>query len=70
MIDVKGNFKHMYNGNLQCSLCGECEVQTQEHLLVCEKIVENCQELFDNIFVEHDYIYGTIEKNTKKYWTQ
>ena len=35
MIDVKANFKNMYINNLECSLCGECDLQTQNHLLVC-----------------------------------
>ena len=41
MIDVKGNFKNMYLGNLECSLCRECDIQTQDHLLVCQKIISN-----------------------------
>ena len=62
MIDVKGNVKNMDLGNLEFSLCGEYDIQTQDHLLVCQKIVSNCQELYDNISIEHDNIYGTIQE--------
>ena len=37
-------------------------MQTQNHLLVCSKIVSCCQEAYDNIVIEHDDIYGNIEK--------
>ena len=52
----------MYLGNLECSLCGECDLQTQEHLIVCDAMISNCQELYDNVSIEHDHIYGNIEQ--------
>ena len=62
MSDVKNNFKNMYFGNLQCNFCGECDLQTQDHLLVCTTIVSKCQDLYDNIKIEHDDIYGNLEE--------
>ena len=62
MIDVKQNLKNMYFNNLECNLCGECDVQSQNHLLFCSKIISSCPEVFDNISIEHDDIYGNVEK--------
>ena len=62
MTNVKSNFKNMYPEDLKCNYCDETDIQTQEHLLVCPKILSNCQELYDNIEIEHDYIYGNIEQ--------
>ena len=64
MTNVKANFKHMHLqlGNLHCNLCVESYDQTQSHLLVCSKIVSSCQEAYDNISIEHNFIYGTIEQ--------
>ena len=52
----------MYPGNLGCNLCNECDIQTQDHLLNWQKIISNCEELFNNINIEHDDIYGSTEK--------
>ena len=62
MINVKSNFKNMYPDNLQCNYCSENVIQSQEHLLECPTIISNCQDLFDNIEIEHDDIYGNIQQ--------
>ena len=62
MTNVKSNFKNMYPENLNCNYCNEVDMQTQEHLLLCPKIISNCQELFDNVDIEHDDIYGNTEQ--------
>ena len=62
MLNVKQNIKNMYPGNLGCNLCNECDIQTQDHLLNCQKIISNCEELFNNIHFEHDDIYGSTKK--------
>ena len=49
MLNVKQNIKNMYPGNLGCKLCNKCDIQTQDHLLNCQKIISNCEELFNNI---------------------
>ena len=36
MVKVRNNYKNSHS-NLQCPLCEQC-LDTQEHLLVCEKI--------------------------------
>ena len=47
MINVKCNFSHRYQ-DLSCNLCGKDEPQTQEHLLECSQIIDNCPQLYDN----------------------
>ena len=62
MLDVKGNFKSMFQGNIQCDLCNENVVQSQDHLLDCQKLIDNCSELYNNVVVEHDDIFGKVDK--------
>ena len=62
MVNVKANFKNMYHENLSCNYCNENDIQTQEHLLICPKIIDKCPEVFDNIEIEHDDIYGSIKQ--------
>ena len=52
----------MFPENLQCNLCNENIVQSQDHLLSCQKIIDHCKELYENINIEHDDIYGNVEK--------
>ena len=65
MIDLKGNFKGMYINNLECELCNENLLQNQDHLLSCQKIIDNCKELYENINIEHDDIFGDTKKQLK-----
>ena len=62
MLDVKGNFKSMFQGNIQCDLCNEDVSQSQDHLLDCQKLIDNCSELYNNVVVEHDDIFGKVDK--------
>ena len=63
MFSAKANFRGMYVNNLQCDYCGDCLVQTQQHLLEdCAGVIENCPAVADNITVEHDDIFGAVEK--------
>jgi hypothetical protein len=62
MVDVKRNFKNLYNNEMSCRLCDK-EEETQMHLLKCEIIALNCpevnelvkyQDLFsDNVIKQH-----------------
>ena len=47
MINVKGNFSSKYE-DLSCDLCDQNEPQTQEHLLDCPVMIDNCPKLFNN----------------------
>ena len=62
MTNVKSNFKNMYPNGLGCNYCNENIDQTQEHLLQCSTIISKCEDLFDNIDIEHDDIYGNIQQ--------
>ena len=64
MIDVKMNFKGMYE-KYSCDLCQKDVPQTQVHLTQCEAIINNCSMLFENIDAEYEDIYGKPEKQLK-----
>ena len=64
MIDVKMNFKGMYD-NYTCDLCQKDILQTQVHLTQCEAIIDRCNPLFENIDIEYEDIYSTPEKQLK-----
>ena len=48
---------------LQCDYCGDCDLQTQRHLLEnCDGVIAECPAVAENIRVEHDDIFGPVEK--------
>ena len=61
MMDVKQNFKNMYDNNL-CRLCQNDE-ETQQHLLECEKLLQNCPPLYNDMLVKYEDIFSS---NVKK----
>ena len=66
MLDTKANFKNMHTYNLKCDYCDECDLQTQRHLLEdCDGIISNCEEVSDNVTVEHDDIFGEPEEQLR-----
>ena len=70
MYPVKNNFQHIYS-EMGCSLCSKSE-ETQEHLLVCEKITEEI-ELKNSLLkrkILYQDIFGTPNKQTEaiKIW--
>ena len=63
ITEAKGNFRNMYLGNLECNYCNECDFQSQNHILFeCSKIISCCPDLFNNVDVEHEDIYGDVIK--------
>ena len=57
MLELKGNFKSKYS-DIHCSL-GCSKEETQQHLLECEKIIED----FENVVtIEYEDIFSTITK--------
>ena len=64
MSDVKGNFK---NGlvDISCGLCQENEPQTQEHLLSCTELINNCQDLYNDREVEYSDLVQGVNKQLK-----
>ena len=66
MLNVKANFSTFYQNSTHCDYCNSGEIQTQQHLLEsCEKIISNCKSIFNNIDVDHEFIYGSIEQQIK-----
>ena len=66
MLDAKANFSSMYINNLECDYCQSGDLQTQRHFLEsCEAIITKSKLISENIDVEHDYIYGNLEKQVK-----
>ena len=57
MIDVKDNFKTMYN-NLDCNLCNEDTVQSDAHLLECSYLINTSTQLNNNHTSEYEDIFG------------
>ena len=59
MLDVKTNFKNLYNKDLTCRTCRKVGVvENEDHLLQCEMLKS---EVGDET-VEYDYVFQTIEK--------
>ena len=64
---AKENFRSMYPNGTLCELCESGEIQSQRHLLEsCEPIIRNCQEVRDNIRIDHDYIWVKSCRTEKK----
>ena len=51
MVDVKVNFKKQYL-DTKCNFCDQEE--TQSHLMECSKILQNCQELYNDVEVDYE----------------
>ena len=64
MIEVKGNFKTKFI-DISCGLCQENEAQTQEHLLSCSELVNNCQSLYNDREVEYSDLIQGVNKQLK-----
>ena len=44
MLDVRSNFSHLYSNDenfLNCQYCSTDKIQTQEHIIYCEKISQS-----------------------------
>ena len=64
MNDVKTNFSSLYISD-ECDLCGSNIPQTTEHLLYCQKILDNCPELFNDVHTEYEHIFGDNDQQLK-----
>ena len=62
MINVKDNFKNMYQGeDLLCDLkCGKYE--DQQHLLECEVLLGKCTALYEDDTVKYEDLFKTENK--------
>ena len=63
MDDVKFNFKSMYDNDLACDLCPEGDTQDTAHLLLCQTLIDNCPDLYNDVLVEYEHIFkGTNDQ--------
>ena len=62
MINVKDNFKNMYESNdLLCVLkCGKYE--DQQHLLECDVLIDKCTALYEDATVNYEDLFSTENK--------
>ena len=60
MVDVKTNFRMFYS-DLLCLICKK-EEENQEHLFLCEKVIESCPELFDDTSIIYEDIFSDKEE--------
>ena len=65
MTDVKVNFRSMYQ-NLNCDLCTDNEIQSDNHLLQCSTIIEECSQLSSDISSEYEDIFSNDVQNQMK----
>ena len=61
MINVKENFKTMY-GDTSCNLGGCNQPQTQQHLLSCSAIIEDCMEARNSPHVKYTDLFSSVDR--------
>ena len=64
MDDVKMNFKTMHS-DLSCDLCHDDAAQDTAHLLDCQKLIDNCPDLYNDTQVEYDHIFKETNQQLK-----
>ncbi len=62
MIPVKINFRGLHT-DVWCSLCsadrgGDREEDSQQHLLECQAIIDNCPDVFNDYTVQYQDIFS------------
>ena len=58
MTNVKCNFSSMYQ-DLTCNLCKSESLQSDFHLLECEKLLQKCSQLSNDVSSEYEDIFGS-----------
>ena len=58
-IEVRVNYKNKYN-DLLCQLCRK-DSESQHHLLMCEELIKQCEDLANNTVIEYEDIFDNIE---------
>ena len=56
MCEMKANYKNKYN-DIQCDLC-KSSIDEQSHLFYCEKILQNCKNMAENLTIEYEDIFS------------
>ena len=57
MTKTKLNYRNMH-ADLSCNLCDKDIPQSDSHLLDCDRIILECEELSKNTSVEYEDIFG------------
>ena len=57
---IKDNFHTQYSEDLNCNLC-EIQTDTQEHCMICPKILSNI--VINKEHIRYDHIYGTTDQH-------
>ena len=66
MLNVRSNFRNFYKvQDVFCKLCNKDIEQTQAHLLDCETLINNCQDLYNDCDVEFEDIFEGPERQLK-----
>ena len=60
MFKVRQHFKNQFEDHM-CQLCNAVN-EDQFHLFNCEKIINNCEELANNIVIEYEDLFETGNK--------
>ena len=60
MTEIKNNFRNKYSDQI-CPLC-KSEEDNQYHLINCQRILENCPDLAENINIEYEDIFANGSK--------
>ena len=63
MASVKDNFKNQYEDQL-CQLCKSVN-EDQIHLFSCQKILDRCDDLANNVDIEYEDIFASKSKQVK-----
>ena len=65
MPNIKTNFRNMFV-DTKCRLCGETnEEESQQHQLDCVRLINNCQELYNDSITNYEDIYADVNKQAR-----
>jgi hypothetical protein len=64
--NIRNNFHNLYKNNLKCPVC-YMEIDTQQHVLKCGKLVENLNNIQKNELklVKYNYLFGSTVEQLK-----
>ena len=63
--NIKTNFRNMFV-DMKCRLCGETnEEESQQHQLDCVRLINNCNELYNDSITNYEDIYADVNKQAR-----
>ena len=61
MINVKRNFRNLFNNNLECQTCDDkTAIEDKTHLLNCENLKTD-----ESVLINFDDVYGSVDDQLK-----